>query len=322
MRGLLALAAWISAVFLVDGAQAQSVYPVRVVKIVVGFPAGNSVDILTRVYAQKLSEKFGQQFIVESRPGASGNVAAESVARAEADGYTLFIATVSNTIGASLLQNLKFDFSEDFAAITLFASTPNILVVSSSLGVSTLQDLIRLAKSRPGELSYASPGIGSGPHMAGELFNQMTGANLVHVPYRGTPPAIVDLLGGRLPAVFATVPTAAPYVKDGRVIGVAVSTARRSALVPEVPTMAESGLVGFDTGIWYGVVAPKGTPQPVLRALAEAFAEITEMVDVKIQLANNGAEPQRLALEAFGSFIKDEIKKWRQVIKIGKIAPQ
>jgi tripartite-type tricarboxylate transporter receptor subunit TctC len=302
-----------------DG-HAQADYPNKVVRIVVGFPAGSSVDILSRVYAQKLSERFGRQFIVESRPGAAGNVAAEAVSRAEADGYTLFVATVSNTIGASLLKNLKFSFADDFAGIALFASAPNVLVVNPSLGVSSVQELVALAKKRPGEVFYASSGNGSAPHMAGELFNLMTGAKLAHVPYKAIPPALVDLVAGRVSTVFATAPTVASFVKDGRLKALAVSTAKRSALMPDIPTMQEAGLAGFNTAIWYGFVAPKKTPPAILKQLADAVAAISLLPEVRTQLANNGADPLSLTLGDFDAFIGDEVKKWKEVVSYAKLS--
>jgi tripartite-type tricarboxylate transporter receptor subunit TctC len=299
---------------------AQSDYPAKVVRIVVGFPAGSSVDILSRVYAQKLGERFGRQFIVESRPGASGNVAAEAVSRADADGYTLFVGTVSNTIGASLLKNLSFSFADDFAGIALFASAPNVLVVNPSLGVSSVADLVGLAKKTPGEVFYASSGNGSAPHMAGELFNLMTGAKLSHVPYKAIPPALVDLVAGRVATVFGTAPTVAPFVKDGRLKALAVSTAKRSALMPDVPTMQEAGLAGFDTAIWYGLVAPKATPPAILKRLAEAVAAINELPEVRTHLSNNGADPLLLTLGDFDTFIREEVKRWKEVVAFAKLA--
>lgn len=303
-------------------AHAQSAYPNRIVKIVVGFPAGSSVDILTRFYAQKLGERFGQQFIVESRPGASGNVAAGSVVQADPDGYTLYIGTVSNTIGTTLLKNLKFNFAEDLAAISQIAITPNILVVSPTLGVADVSAFVALSKSRPGQIFYASSGIGSAPHMAGELFNLMTQAGVVHVSYKSNPPALMDLMGGRITSVFSTAPTAAPYIKDGRLKGLAVTSAKRAAIVPEVPTMDEAGLKGYDTAIWFGMFAPKATPRPILEALAGALAEINTKPDMVAHLANNGAEPATMPLDAFAAYVRAETKKWKDVIEMAKITAE
>jgi tripartite-type tricarboxylate transporter receptor subunit TctC len=302
-------------------AQAQT-YPSRIVKIVVGFPAGSSVDILTRFYAQKLSERFGQQFIVESRPGAAGNIAAGEVVRADPDGHMLYIGVVSNTIGTTLLKNLKFNFAEDLAAISQIAITPNILVVNPSLGVSTVSEFVTLAKSRPGQVFYASSGIGSAPHMAGELFNLMTKAGLLHAPYKSNPPALMDLLGDRIASVFSTAPTAAPYVKDGRLRGLAVTSAKRAKVVPNVPTMEEAGLKGYDTAIWFGVFAPKATPRAIQVALADALADINKMPDMIAHLESNGAEPATMRLEAFAEHVRAETKKWKEVIEAAKITAE
>ncbi len=221
-QGLLAAMLGLSAL----ASQAQEGAPA---KIIVGFPAGSSIDILTRIYAQKLSDRFKQQFIVESRPGAASNIAAESVVHAEPDGYTLYVGTVSNTVGTSLLKNLKFNFAEDLAPISQIAVTSMVLVVQPKLGIATVNEFVAHAKARPGQVFYASSGVGSAPHMAGELFNLMTKAGIMHVPYKAIPPALVDMLGGRIDSVFATTPTAAPYINDGRVKALAVSLTRLSS---------------------------------------------------------------------------------------------
>ncbi|MBN8919173.1 MAG: tripartite tricarboxylate transporter substrate binding protein [Rhizobiales bacterium] len=305
-----------------SGASAQTAYPTKLVKIVVGFPAGSSVDILTRFYAQKLGDRFGQQFMVESRPGGAGNIAAESVIRSEPDGYTLYIGTVSNTIGTTLLKTLKFNFADDMAAVAQIAITPNILVVNKDLGVSTVDEFVALAKSKPGQIFYASSGIGSAPHMAGELFNLMTQAGLVHAPYKSNPPALMDLMGGRIASVFSTAPTAAPYIRDGRLRGLAVTSAKRASVVPDVPTMDEAGLKGYDTAIWFGVFAPKGTPEPILQMLGDALAQINTAPDMIAHLASNGAEPATMARAPFAAYVRAETKKWKDVIEAAKISAE
>jgi len=298
---------------------AQSAYPNRVVKIIVGFVAGSSADILARIYAQKLADRFGQQFVVDNRAGAGGSLAAEAAVHAEADGYTLFMSTNANTFGQSALKNVKFNFADDLDAVALVASAPVILVVSPSLGIASVKELIARAKT-PGSVLYGSAGSGSGTHLAGELFNYFAGVRLVHVPYRGIPPALVDLLGGRLAAVFATAPTVVGYMADGRLKALAASTAARSRLAPDVPTMAEAGLAGYETALWYGIVAPKGTAPEVRAAVADALIAANTLPDVQSQLAANGAEPLGLRLDAFAAFIRDDIKRMKIVVDYAGIS--
>ena len=293
---------------------AQAPYPSRLVKVICGFPAGTSADIMARIYAQKLGDKFGQQFVVENRLGASGNLAAEAVARADPDGYTLLLGTVANTISASALKSLTHDFVADFAPIAAVSSAPNVLVVSEASGVGSVAALIETAKRR-NDMMFGSAGVGTAPHLSGELFNMMTGAKLTHVPYRGNSQGLVDLVGGRLHAIFAPAPTLAAFVQDQRVKALAVTSARRSAQLPQLPTLAESGLPGFDTAIWYGFVAPKGTPRAILERLADALTEIGQSADTREQLARNGAEPLSRTLDQFGAFIRDDVEKWRKVVE-------
>ncbi len=298
--------------------QAQGNYPSRPVRVLCGFPAGTSADIMARIFAQKLSEKFGQQFIVENRLGASGNLAAEAVARAEPDGYTLLLGTVANSISASALKNLSHDFSTDFAPIAVVSSAPNILVVSDGTGVKSVPELLKFAKDRA-DLFFGSAGVGTAPHLSGELFNMMTGTKLTHVPYRGNSQGLVDLVSGRLHAVFAPAPTLAAFVSDQRVKALAVTSAKRSSQLPDLPTLAESGLPGFDTSIWYGFLAPKGTPPQILKLLADAVVEAGDSADIKAQLARNGAEPLTITLDKFGAFITEDIAKWRKVVEFAQI---
>ncbi len=308
-----------SAVWSGTAARAEP-YPTRVVKILVGFPPGSSADILSRIYAQKFSERFGQQFVTENRPGASGAIAAEAITHAEADGYTLLLGTASNSIGASALKNIRFNFGDDFAPIALVADAPNILVVQPSLGINTVKELIAFAQAHPGQVLYGSAGTGSSPHLAGELFNYLSGAGLRHVPYRGNPAALVDLLGGRLAAVFATAPTVAGYIADGRLKALAVTTSKRANLAPDVPTMAEAGLAGYDAAIWYGFLAPKGTPIDIRSSLADALVAANALPDVQSQLAANGAEPLALTLDAFAAFIRDDIKNMKVIVDYAGIS--
>jgi tripartite-type tricarboxylate transporter receptor subunit TctC len=299
-------------------AHAQPSYPSRPVKVICGFPAGTSSDIMARIYAQKLGEKLGQQFVVENRLGASGNLAAEAVARADADGYTLLLGTAANAISASVLKNLSHDFGADFAPIAAVSSAPNVLVVSEGTGIKSVPDLIKLGRERS-DMLFGSAGVGTAPHLSGELFNMMTGTKLTHVPYRGNSQGLVDLVSGRLHAIFAPAPTLAAFVQDSRVKALAVTSLKRSALDPQLPTLVESGLPGFDTAIWYGFLAPKGTSPAILKVLADALVEAGDAADVKTQLARNGAEPFSIALDRFGEFIQTDIKKWQRVVEFAGI---
>ena len=299
-------------------APAQGAYPSRPVRVICGFPAGTSADIMARIYAQKLSEKYGQQFVVENRLGASGNLAAESVARADADGYTLLLGTVANSISASALKSISHDFGADFAPIAVVSSATNILVVSEGTGVTSVTDFIKLAKER-NDLLFGSAGVGTAPHLSGELFNMMTGAKLTHVPYRGNSQGLVDLVSGRLHAIFAPAPTLAAFMQDQRVKALAVTSSKRSSGHPTLPTLDESGLPGFDTAIWYGFLAPKGTSPQILKLLADGLVEAGTNADVKMQLTRNGAEELSITLEKFGAFIAEDIKKWRAVVEFAQI---
>ncbi len=302
------------------GAPHAEHFPVRVVKIMVGYPPGSSADILTRIYAQKLSERFAQQFVIENRPGASGGIAAEATIRAAGDGYTLLMATVSNSIGASAHRNIKYSLTDDFAALALVAEAPNILVAQPSFGANSVTELVALAKAHPNQVLYGSAGTGSSPHLAGELFNYLSGAGLVHVPYRGVPAALVDLLGGRLAVVFATAPAVAGYIADGRLKALASTSSKRASLASDVPTMAEAGLAGYETSIWYGFLAPRGTPTAICETLADALIAINAQPDVQSQLGANGAEPLTLKLDAFAAFIRDDIKKMKVIVDYAGIS--
>ncbi len=298
---------------------AQGTYPSRPVKVICGFPAGTSADIMARIYAQKLSEKFGQQFIVENRLGASGNLAAEAVARSDADGYTLLLGTVANSISASAFKNISHDFNRDFAPIAVVSSAPNILVVSEGTGVTSVAGLIKLAKESKEGLFFGSAGVGTAPHLSGELFNMMAGVKLTHVAYRGNSQGLVDLVSGRLQAIFAPAPTLAAFVQDARVKALAVTSAQRSSQFPNLPTMAELGLAGFDTSIWYGFLAPRGTPPDILKRIADALVETEGMADVQAQLQRSGAERLSITLDKFGAFIHHDIEKWKKVVEFAGI---
>ena len=295
-------------------AQPQS-WPSKPLRIVVGFPPGASADVAARLVAAKMSESLGQSVLIENKPGAGSNIATESVVRAPADGYTLLLGTIANTINASLSKNLSFDFGKDLAPVTSLASLPNLLVVNPSLGVSTVQELVATAKRKPGEILYGSSGNGTGPHLSGELFNLMAGVKLTHVPYKGSPQAMTDLLGGRVQAMFAPASTALPHIKAGTLKALAVSSAKRTGSSPELPTIAESGLPGFETSVWFGLLAPTGTPRDIIERLNREANRALADPAVKTQFAAQGIDGMGGTAEQFAAYIKDETAKWARVVQ-------
>jgi tripartite-type tricarboxylate transporter receptor subunit TctC len=296
-------------------AAAQTAYPAKPVKILVGFPAGSSADVTARILARKLGDNLGQQFIVENRPGAGSNIATEAVVRATADGYTLLMGTVANTINASLARNLPFNFATDLAPIALVSSVPNILVVHPSLGVSTVQELVALAKTKPGQIPYASSGNGTSPHLSGELFNLMAGVKLTHVPYKGSSQAMADLLAGRVPVMFSPASTALPHIQAGALKALAASGAQRAGILPKLPTIAESGLAGFDTAVWFGLLAPAATPHDIVERLSAAINQALAAADVKAQFVVQGIDPLGGTPVAFARYIGQETDKWSKLIR-------
>jgi tripartite-type tricarboxylate transporter receptor subunit TctC len=316
MRGVLRrcfLAA--CAAILFCGAAVAQDYPVRPVKIIVPFPAGGSNDIIARIVAQKLAERSGQTFIVENRGGAGGNIGAEAVASAEADGYTLLLtAPPPLTINASLYKKLPFDPAKAFAPVALVASVPIVLVVNPSVAAKNVGELIALAKAKPGTLNFGSSGIGSTNHLAGELLKTMAGIDIVHVPYRGAAPAMNDLLAGQIPFMFDNMPAVLPQIQGKAINAIAVAGAKRADALPDVPTVAET-VPGFEASSWFGLVAPAKSPAPVLAKLSSELEIILKMPDVKKRLAELGAEPGTVFGPAFGQFMTDETTKWGKIIQ-------
>jgi len=304
------------ATFISGGTAAAQDYPSRPVKIVVPYPAGGSNDIIARIVAQKMSDRVGQQFFVENRGGAGGNIGAESVASSEPDGYTLLLAAPGPlTSNASLYKNLPFDPAKAFAPLALVAQVPIVLMVHPSLEAKSVKDLIALAKAKPGTLNFGSSGIGSTNHLAGELLKSMAGINIVHVPYKGAAPAMNDLVAGHIPMMFDNMPAVLPQVAGKRVNAIAVAGAQRAKAMPDVPTVAESGLAGFDASAWFGLVAPARTPPAVLKKLEDDVAAILKMPDVVKRFTELGAEPGEVSGAAFGKFLADEMTKWTKVIE-------
>ena len=286
-------------------------FPSRPLRLMIGFPPGSAADITARLVGSVMSETLGQQVVVEARPGAGSSLAAEFVARAPADGYTLFIGTSSNVTNAAISSNLRFDFAKDFAPVTPLTGLPLILAVHPSLGVSNVKELIALAKSKPGELTYASVGPGTVPHLSTELFALRSNIKLVHVPYQGSPPAVTDLLGGRVSVMLGVASTIMPHVGAGRLKALASGSAKRPQIAPNIPTIAEAaGLPDFDTNVWFGLVAPAGTPRAVIEKLAAAANAALKSDDVAAKLRAQGFEPLGGPPDEFAQFIAREMVKW------------
>ncbi len=291
-------------------------YPSRPVRIVFGFGPGSSGDVMSRVLAQRMSQDLGQPFIVEGKPGANGQLGAAQVARAPNDGYTLFLASVSNATNVAITPASATDLAKELTPIALVATVPSILVVHPSLGVANVQELIALAKARPDQLFFGSVGVGSPPHLADELFKVMAGVKLVHVPYAGgSGQAATDLIAGRISMVFSPASTIAPHIAAGSVKALAAATAKRAGLFPGLPTIAEAGLPGFDSGIWGGLMAPAGTPRPVIDRLARAADDALKTPEVQAVLRNAGIDPLGGTPGDFAELIQAEIEKWAKVAK-------
>ena len=301
-------------VLIATGAVAQDSYPSRPVRLVVGVAPGSTADVSLRLLALKLSQILGGQFVVENRTGAGTSLAAQTVVQSPKDGYTLMYGGSANTVNATLSPNLGFDFAKDLDPVARIAAVPNILVVHPTLGVKTVAELIALAKSKPGEVLYASSGVGTSPHLSAELFKLMAGVNLVHVPYTGSSQAVNDVMTGRVPVMFMPASTALPQVRAGALIALASTHAGRMAMLPELPTMSESGLPGYETGVWNGLLAPAGTPRPIIDRLAQAAAEAVRSEDFIKALDANAILPFAGTPEELGQFIRNEIEKWGKVV--------
>lgn len=301
------------AVAAVGAAHAQ--YPAKPIRMIVAFPPGGGSDTLARIVGAKLSETLGQPVVIENRPGAGANIGAEVAAKAPPDGYTVFIGNVANAINMSLYAKPGYDFIKDFAAVNLLASTPNIVVVHPSLPVRSIQQLIVLAKSRPGELDVASSGAGSSAHLAGELFNSLAGTRMNHVPYKGGGPAVAALAGGHVSVGFATTPSVIGHVKSGKLRGLAVTTAARSPATPDLPTVAEAGLKGYEAGTWYGLLVPVATQKDVVARLHGDSMKLLGMPDVKQRLDAAGFEALGSTPEQFAAYIRSEVDKWGKVVR-------
>ena len=302
-------------------ALAQGAWPTKPVRIIVPFAPGGTTDILARALAPELSKAFGQTFIVDNRPGAGGNLGADIVAKSPPDGYTLLMGTVgTQAINAALYPKMPFDPAHDLAPITLMAGVPNVLVMNpekaKAYGIATVPDLIRWAKAHPGKLNMASSGNGTSIHLSGELFKSMTGTYMVHFPYKGSGPALLDLIGGTMDLMFDNLPSALPHVKSGRLIALAVTSSARSAALPDVPTVAAAGPVkGYEATSWFGLLAPAGTPTDIVQRVQQESAKALASPALKERLLSQGAIPGGMSSAEFGRFIAAETKKWAAVVK-------
>lgn len=297
-------------------------YPTKPIRMVVGFAPGGAPDIIGRLVGQKLNERLGQPVIVDNRPGATGNIGAEIVAKAAGDGHTVFMATLSIAISPSFYRKLPFDPVKSFAPVGMVASVPLLLVVHPSLPVKSVKELIALAKAKPGSLNYASVGNGSPQHLSAELFNSVAGVNVVHVPYKGGGPATAAVLAGEAQLFFAGMPPALPHVKAGRLRGLAVSTAKRSRSAPEVPTVSEAGLPGFEADNWNALLAPHGTPSQVVARLSRELEGILKLTDIQVQLINTGAEAAYSTPQELAARVKTETVKWGEVARAAGVRPE
>ena len=290
-------------------------YPARPVHVIVGLTAGSGADIMARLVGQKVAESMGQPFIIENRPGAGSNIATHFAAQAAPDGYTIFVPTIANAINATLYKNLQFDVLRDFSPVILAATAPNLLIVNPKVPASTVQEFIALAKKQPGKLTIGSSGIGTSPQMTGELFRRRAGIDLLPVPYKGGPEATAALLGGQIDSLFAITSTALPHIAAGRVRALAVTSRARSPLLPNVPTVAESGMPGFEAVTWFGFAVPTGTPRPIIDRLNVEIGNALAMPDVKQKLSAQGIDVAGGTPEQFGAYMHDEFAKWGQLVK-------
>jgi len=312
------LALLAAAVISATNAVAQQ-YPGKPVRMIVSVPPGGPADTLARIVAPRLGEALGQPVVIDNRPGANGNIAYEMVARAAPDGYTFVLVAAGIAINPSLYQDVKYDVNNDFAPITQGISVPNILVVHPSVAASTVRELVEVAKARPGQLSFASAGNGSSGHLALEQFRQMAGIQLIHVPYKGGAPALADVVAGQVQALFSLALAATPQIKAGKVRALAITSAQRSALAPELPTVAELGFPGFEVIGWFGWVAPAKTPRQIVLRLNSEIVHVLREPASKERLLALGADPADSTPEQFAAFIKSEHLKWARVIREANI---
>ena len=296
-------------------------FPSKPIRMIVGFTAGSEVDVIGRMIAHEMSEKSGQRVVVDNRPGAGSTVAGAIVAGANADGYTLFFNSVSHAATPALYPNATFDTLRDFAGVSQATSLPNVLIIAPAAGIKSVKELIAMVKQKGG-INYGHAGVGSGTHITGELFRQMADLTLTHIPYKGVPEVITDTMTARLNFAYAPIGNALPFIKDKRLLALAVSTAARSPALPDVPTIAEAGLPGYVFDHWYGLFAPAKTPRPVVNQLSQEMARILSVADIKDKISTRGAVVKASTPEAFDQFVRAEVEKITKVMKVGGVKVQ
>jgi tripartite-type tricarboxylate transporter receptor subunit TctC len=303
------------AVLALSSAAPAQEYPARTIRVLIGFSPGGGADLVTRTLSPALAESLGQPLVIDNRPGANGMIAAELAAKSPADGYTLLAAPGNYAFAPALQSKLPFNMATAFAAVGQMVDSPLLVVVHPSLPAKNVKDLVAIAKSRPGELSYASGGIGGSAHLATELFRAAAKVDLVHVPYKGTGPALNDLIAGHVPVCFCTLPSTLPHARSGRLRALAVTTSKRSAAAPEIPTVAESGIAGYEMSQWYGVLAPAGTPAAIVNKLNGEIRKAMKQPQVRAQLVAAGADPVESSPRDFAAFFSAEIARWTRVVQ-------
>ena len=309
------LAGTFAAATMVATSAVMAAYPEKPIRLIVGFSAGGSTDVVARVVGKEIGEALGQPVVIENRPGAGSNIAAEMVARAEPDGYTLLMVAVTSAINHTLYKNLKFDLVEDFEPVALAVRVPNVLVVHPDVKANSVAELVDLLKKNPGEINFASSGSGTSIHMAGELFKLRADVDVAHIPYKGSANALTDLIGGQVQYMFDNMPSAWPHVESGKLRALAVTTADRSETAPDLPTMQEEGFEDFDVSSWFGVIGPKGMPEEAIEKLNKAIREALQKPEVRERFAGLGAVPADTTPEQFGDFIKSQVETWAPVVE-------
>jgi tripartite-type tricarboxylate transporter receptor subunit TctC len=313
----------ITALALAAPGHAQSNYPNRPIQLIVPVPPGGAADFIARIIGMKLADALGQSVVINNRGGAGGTIATASVAKADPDGYTLLLNSITtHGIGPHLYSSLSYDPFKDLSPVILVAKLPLIMTINATVPVKSVKDVMELAKAQPGKLAFASSGNGGAPHLAGELFKKVTGTDLLHVPYRGSGPAVVDVVAGRVAIMFDAVPSLLPFILDNKLRPLAAASTERNRLLPDIPTFAELGYAGMDISLWYGVVVPAGTPQPIVQRLNAEIAKVLAMPDVRESFAKQATEPAGGTPEQFEAFMREESARWGAVVRQAGIKPE